>query len=56
MVNRILHNRDAVLVVMVDGYEIDPTTVEIISFGGEGEHYAVSDATVVHLEAKHKTW
>jgi uncharacterized membrane protein len=48
-----LQNGGAALVVMVDEYEVGPTKAELSSFGGEVEHYAVSDATVAHLETEH---
>ena len=48
-----LQNGGAALVVMVDAYEIGPTKAELTSLGGSVEHYAVSEATVAHLEAEH---
>lgn len=48
-----LQDGGVALVVMVDEYEVGPTKAELSSFGGEVEHYAVSDATVAHLEAEH---
>ncbi len=43
----------AALVVMVDEYEVNPTKAELASFEGEVEHYAVSEATVAHLQEEH---
>jgi uncharacterized membrane protein len=48
-----LQDGGAALVVMVDDYEVGPAKAELASLGGEVEHYAVSDATVAHLEAAH---
>ena len=48
-----LQNGGAALVVMVDEYEVGPTRAELTDLGGAVEHYAVSEATVAHLEAAH---
>ena len=48
-----LQGGGAALVVMVDDYEVGPTKAELSNVGGSVEHYAVSDATVAHLEETH---
>ncbi|MBE2220239.1 MAG: DUF1269 domain-containing protein [Anaerolineae bacterium] len=48
-----LQNGGAALAVMVDEYEAGPTKAELANLDGKVEHYAVSDATVAHLEDEH---